>query len=116
MKVTLGYPPSLNNLYATVRGRRVLSREGRAYKAASALRAKVARLRKLEGPVEVLVGVYRPRRRGDLDNVLKAVLDALKGIAWNDDEQVVRIVATRWEDRDNPRVELVIDEVAEMPF
>jgi len=32
MKFSLPLPPSVNHLYATVRGRRVLSAEGRAYK------------------------------------------------------------------------------------
>jgi len=31
----------------------------------------------------------------DLDNLVKLVKDALNGIAWHDDSQVVRIVATK---------------------
>lgn len=33
--------------------------------------------------------------RGDLDNYLKTVLDALNGIAWDDDRQVVKITAVK---------------------
>ena len=35
----------------------------------------------------------RPARRGDLDNLVKLVLDAANGIVWNDDRQVVYLEA-----------------------
>ena len=35
------------------------------------------------------------RRRRDIDNMLKLVLDALNGIAWADDHQVVEIQARK---------------------
>lgn len=37
----------------------------------------------------------RTRRAYDLDNVVKAVMDAANGITWADDAQVVRIVADK---------------------
>lgn len=33
--------------------------------------------------------------RQDIDNLEKAVLDALNGVAWNDDSQVVRVVKSK---------------------
>jgi Holliday junction resolvase RusA-like endonuclease len=36
--------------------------------------------------------------RGDLDNYVKLTLDALNGVAWDDDGQVVRIVAVMVDD------------------
>lgn len=36
------------------------------------------------------------RRRLDLDNVVKVVLDALNGVVWKDDSQVKRINAREW--------------------
>jgi Holliday junction resolvase RusA-like endonuclease len=38
--------------------------------------------------------------RGDLDNYVKLTLDALNGIAWDDDNQVVRINAVKVDRRD----------------
>jgi Holliday junction resolvase RusA-like endonuclease len=31
----------------------------------------------------------------DIDNLIKAILDGLNGIAWQDDKQVVRVIAER---------------------
>ena len=60
------------------------------------------------GPIAVDISVYRPQRRGDLDNVLKALLDSLNGVLWVDDDQVVELHAYRYDDPYNPRVELRI--------
>lgn len=37
----------------------------------------------------------RPTKRPDLDNFLKTVLDALNGVAWKDDAQVVDIATVK---------------------
>ena len=106
ISLTLPYPPSLNHLYATVRGRRVLSEEGRQYKKDVFLDAcqQGAARNMLTGDVWVTLHFYRPRKAGDLDNLLKATLDALTGICWKDDKQIVSIEACRFEDKDKPRV------------
>jgi len=45
----------------------------------------------LSGPVAIRVWVRVAKgRRGDLDNYLKAALDAANGLLWCDDRQVVR--------------------------
>lgn len=57
------------------------------------------------GRFEVELTLIEPDRRSrDLDNV-KAPLDALTGIAWDDDRQIDRLVVERGEvDKQNPRV------------
>lgn len=40
-------------------------------------------------------GYEIPQSKPDIDNVIKAVLDALNGLAWTDDTQVAAVVATR---------------------
>ena len=65
--------------------------------------------RKLEGPVCVSVRTFRalPKKRPkrilseedmfkpDIDNILKQVLDALNGVAYDDDKQVVRVLCCK---------------------
>lgn len=63
----------------------------------------------LSGPIEITV-TYSPDAtilhvatsphssktlRGDLDNYVKLTLDALNGVAWDDDNQVVRLHAVK---------------------
>jgi crossover junction endodeoxyribonuclease RusA len=103
---TLPYPPALNHLYATFRGRRILSREGRAYKMTVALKLRGEPI--LDGPVEVHIKAYRPRKAGDLDGCLKVLLDSMTGCLYRDDKQIVKIVAERFDDKTNPRIEVTV--------
>lgn len=64
------------------------------------------RVKPVSGPVELSLTVYRQRNRGDIDNVLKAVLDACTGFLYEDDEQICRLTITRDKDAKNPRVEV----------
>ena len=48
----------------------------------------------------------------DLDNLLKAILDALNGLAWYDDAQIVSIQAEKGYPTDGePRIELCIRQI-----
>ena len=49
----------------------------------------------------------------DIDNMVKAVLDGLNGVAWHDDKQVVSLVALkRYGSRDCVRITLYDDSEA----
>ncbi len=54
-------------------------------------------------------GQLRPTKKPDIDNVIKC-MDALNGIAWKDDSQIVTVIASKWYS-DRPRVEIEITEV-----
>jgi crossover junction endodeoxyribonuclease RusA len=57
------------------------------------------------GAVVVRLEFWMPnRRRRDLDNLSKAVLDALNGIVWHDDTQVEALHLYKFVDGDDPRV------------
>ena len=58
----------------------------------------------------MIVGEIKPTVKCDADNCLKAVLDGLNGVAYDDDKQVVTIIVTKRYD-ENPRVDVEISEV-----
>lgn len=49
-------------------------------------------------PVRVSIDVHSVKGRGDLDNYVKLVLDALNHVAFRDDRYVVEIRARRFKD------------------
>jgi Holliday junction resolvase RusA-like endonuclease len=55
-----------------------------------------------------LLVVYADRRRRDLDNVVKAVLDGCKGSVYADDSSVCELHVTRAYDKASPRVEATV--------
>lgn len=106
--ITLPYPPSSNRYWRNYRGVMVKSEQARQYQEQAGWIAKAKGLQPLVGDIDVRIDVYRPAKRGDLDNTLKVILDSLNGIAYQDDSQIVSIHAQRFDDKQNPRVELTI--------
>lgn len=49
---------------------------------------------------------YENKRRRDLDNVVKCVMDGLNEVLWDDDTQVDELYARRGYDTARPRVEV----------
>jgi crossover junction endodeoxyribonuclease RusA len=106
---TLPYPPTANKYWRNVKGKMVVSASARAYKEEVGWLLKLKIKEPLSGAVYVKVRIFRPRKIGDLDNTLKVLLDALKGIVFLDDDQVVEIRANRFEDKTNPRAEVTVE-------
>jgi Holliday junction resolvase RusA-like endonuclease len=99
LEVELPYPPSINHYWRRVGHKTLISREGRRFRTSVVAILAAMRLRPLAGDLAVEVEVYPPdRRRRDIDNVQKALLDALAhGGAYADDSQVVRLEITKRE-------------------
>ena len=96
--LSLPEPPSANRYWKVWRGRAVKSKEARAYAELVKYLAIQQRVKApIHGDVEVTVKWYRQRRAGDLDNRIKILLDAMKGIAFVDDKQIRRIHAERFD-------------------
>jgi Holliday junction resolvase RusA-like endonuclease len=59
---------------------------------------------------EAIAGEIQPTKKPDLDNCVKAIKDALNGIVWRDDSQVVTLrLKKRYSD--TPRTEVVVRQV-----
>ncbi len=89
----LPYPPSVNHYWRRVGARTLISRGGRAFRQTVCALLAARGVRPLSGPLLVEVLIHPPdRRRRDIDNVQKALLDALQhGGAYSDDSQIVRL-------------------------
>ncbi len=57
-----------------------------------------------------LSGSHRPVVKPDTDNYIKSTLDGLNGILWEDDNQIVDLIAHKYYS-DQPRVEVEVNEV-----
>lgn len=78
--IDLPWPPSVNHYWQHVRKNVIVSDAGKHYRCAAvaAVFAQQAHQRLLDGRLAFVVLAYPPdRRRRDLDNILKASLDAL---------------------------------------
>lgn len=87
--------------------------------AANTARAAGVRLIPKSTKVKLSVLWYRERKAGDLDNRLKVMVDALEGVAFDNDSQIAQIEA-RYDDTEpgNPRmvVEVVPLEAPQTTF
>jgi crossover junction endodeoxyribonuclease RusA len=80
IEFTLPWPPSVNHYWRNFRGRMVIGERGRAYRrdAIASIRQQRIPADGVGGPLSVLVHAFPPdRRRRDLDNLQKALLDAV---------------------------------------
>jgi crossover junction endodeoxyribonuclease RusA len=123
----LPLPPSINQQYATVNGRRVLSRASRTYKrdvgkAIRELRAEgiisdalVAALR--EGCVGLFIDFYfeTPHRR-DLDGGLKITQDAICDSLGVNDNMVVDVHLVKRIDPLRPHIEVELEAIPDWEF
>lgn len=119
MRLILPEPPSANRYWRHARGKTYLSAEALAYRNAVAdewatVRRKDRKVKKLSGPIAVIVRWYRGRKSGDLDNRLKQLLDALRGWAYTDDSQIVEIHAYRYDRANDAGVEVYLSPIKEL--
>jgi crossover junction endodeoxyribonuclease RusA len=126
-RFTLPLPPSINQQYATVRGRRVLSKASRQYKRdvgkiIGRLRVKgvipdalVAALK--EGFVGLFIDFFfeTPRRR-DLDGGLKITQDAICDALGVNDNRVVDVHLVKRIDPLRPRIEVELEAILDWKF
>lgn len=116
VQFVLPFPPSVNGYWRAFRGRNILSKRGRQYRHdahVEILASEHATVR-MDGRLQVSLDLHPPdRRRRDVDNYCKGVLDALTHAGvWGDDEQIDDLHILKCPpDRDDPRVVVTISEI-----
>ena len=125
MTITLPLPPSTNNLYATVRGRRVLSAKATQYKrdVGMIILQSSHRLRLHErrysdqDPFRLTAHIYfkTPRKR-DLDGAIKILQDAIFEALGRDDRCVDELHIYRCIDKEQPRAVVSVEAIQQPPF
>ena len=119
LALVLPLPPSINHQYATVHGRRVLSRAGRDFKALVADTvehwldghedaAAVAAVFQRHYLSLTIIFYFATALRRDLDGGLKIAQDALCEASATNDNLVVEIRLSKRVDRHNPRIEVLL--------
>ncbi|MFQ5575624.1 MAG: RusA family crossover junction endodeoxyribonuclease [Anaerolineae bacterium] len=127
VQFSLPMPPSINRQYARAGARRILSKEARSFKKATA--TKIHRLRVAEvitdafiqalqtGWVGIFMDMYfeSPLKR-DLDGGLKITQDAILDALKVNDNRVVDIHLIKRIDPLKPRVEIELEAIPEWEF
>ena len=77
IQLELPYPPSVNHYWGQAGNHRFIGKKGKEFRAAVSDAVCEAGIQALEGRLAVHVALYPPdRRKRDIDNVLKSLLDA----------------------------------------
>ena len=109
--ITMPYPPTVNNYYTIARGRKILSKRGRAYKKEAMVYLYEQNAPKgIKGPYTICINVRSPdKRKRDLDNLLKPLLDSLVEYgAISDDSEVVDLRIQKFNPIKGGSVEVLI--------
>jgi crossover junction endodeoxyribonuclease RusA len=95
--LTLPFPPSVNGYWRHNRGVTHISRRGRDFRDAVAEIISGLSIETILGPMLIELTLFPPdKRRRDVDNYQKGLLDALEvaGV-YNDDSQIVRLTTEK---------------------
>ena len=101
MILTLPWPPSINHYWRRVGPRTLLSREGRTFRrnVCALLGGGGPRKPPSGGRIALAMDAFPPdRRRRDLDNIAKPVLDVLEHAGLYEDDSQVDLLLTRRRD------------------
>ena len=115
-QVILGTCPSKSNCYKIIRLNNVSSLGKtpalKKYEKDFFIQCNLYRDKNIENYFEIYIDVYYPNQRSDLDNSLKVVLDCLQKVkAIKNDNKLVKIVARKFLDKLNPRIEFILKEI-----
>lgn len=108
-----GNPPSKSNCYRiiTLNGHASLTKTGalRKYEEQFYIQCNQYRNKNITGYFEFYIDAFFDSQRQDLDNVLKCTLDCLQKVkAIKNDNKCVKIMARKFLDKANPRIEFSV--------
>lgn len=115
-QVIHGNPPSKSNCYKIItlggHGSLAKTKALNQYERDFYIQCNYYRNKKIEGYFEFYVDVFYSSQRADLDNSLKIILDSLAKVgAIINDNKCIKIVAQKFLDKLNPRIEFEIVEI-----
>jgi len=99
IKLKLPYPPTVNHYWGQLGSKKFLGKKGKEFREAVFLCAYNARKGALNARLHMEVYLYPPdKRKRDVDNVLKPLLDALEHAGvYENDSQIDKLCITRRE-------------------
>jgi crossover junction endodeoxyribonuclease RusA len=113
IELTLPFPPSVNTYWRSFQGRMLISKKGRDYRKAVAdivLLNKAAKF--YQGKIKMTIEAWRPdERKRDLDNLLKAPLDALTHAGVYLDDHLIVHLTIYWADDKGGKLNVKIEEI-----
>ena len=115
--LSLPFPPSVNSYRTVYRGMMRLSKEGRAFKAAVSDYVAEYRVPKLgDSKLRITMVLFpRDKRKIDIDNRIKSVLDALQDAGvFDDDFQVDELSIVRGKPVKGGAIRVMIEQIEEL--
>ena len=102
--LTLPFPPSANGIWRGGQGgRHYLSPKYKAWKQDAELDAKLQNKARISGPFAVQINAVRPdRRKRDIDNLIKPLIDLLVHCGVTDDDSEMQQITATWVEKGPP--------------
>lgn len=112
--VTLPYPPTINHYYGNLKnGGKYIKKPGQIFRQSVWAQVLPMKLKPLSGNIALRLDIYPPdRRKRDIDNINKALFDALEHAkVYENDAQIKMVTSIKHDFDGEGRVEVIVDEM-----